>query len=222
VRRSTDGGTTWSEVDSFRYMTGTQTRMGTMGVDASGQIYVAGYGVNTDGSTHWLVRRGTDPGTWTIADDFQLTAGRDAVATNFGGRDAIYAVGSAADASGSVHWIVRRAALGAISTFATVDDFAPTASMDRLEAQSVYQTASGALFVTGRGGLGTGPGQVLYRRSVNGTSWTSMGSYAYVPGQDSTPAGRIVADPSGNLFSMVRGVDAAGSAHWLVQKLTCN
>jgi hypothetical protein len=106
--------------------------------------------------------------------------------------------------------------------FATVDNVVPTPSMDRLEAQSVFQIASGVLFARGRGGVGTGPAQVLYRRSADGQSWTSMGSYAYAAGQDSSPSGRIVADASGNLFAVVRGIGGDGSAHWLVQKLTCN
>jgi hypothetical protein len=93
VRRSIDGGDTWNPVDTFRYTTTTPTRMGTLGVDASGQVYVGGYGVQAGGSIHWLVRRGTGTGTWTTVDDFQLVAGGEANVATFGGTGAIYAAG---------------------------------------------------------------------------------------------------------------------------------
>jgi hypothetical protein len=221
VRRSTNGGDTWNQVDSFKYMQ-PQTRMGTLGVDTSGQVYVGGVGVSPDGVTHWLIRRGTGVGTWTTVDDFLLAGGNSARVANFGGTDAVYAAGTADDADGAAHWIVRRAPLDDPSGFRTVDDVSPTQNMERLAAHNVYQTSSGEFIASGYSAVGTAPGRVIYRRSADGESWSSMGDFVYVSGQDSSPEGRLVADASGNLFGMVRGVDADGAAHWVVRKLTCN
>jgi hypothetical protein len=209
-------------VDGFQYTPAMATRMGMLGADADGQVYVGGAAVGADGATHWLVRRGTGTGTWTTIDDYQLAPGASARLISFGGRDGMFAAGTAADAAGAAHWIIRRLSMRTAGTFTTLVDAPPTQAMEQLEAHSVYQTPAGALFAVGRTAVGTTPGRVMYRRSDDGQGWTAMGTFMYVAGQDTAPAGRIVGDAAGNLFSMARGVDAAGSAHWLVRKLTCN
>ena len=221
VRRSTDGGDTWNQVDGFRYTTTAQTRMGTLGVDATQQVYVGGYGVEPGGSVHWLVRRGTGTGTWTTVDDFQLVNGGEASVANFGGTSAIYAAGYAIDADGAAHWIVRRAQYDD-QRFTTVDDVGPIQNMERLAAHSVFQASSGAFVAAGSSAVGSSPGRVVYRRSADGEAWSPAGDFAYVSGQDSSPAGRITQDAAGNLYGMVRGVGADGFAHWILRRLSCN
>jgi hypothetical protein len=223
VRRSTNGGDSWSPVESFRYTTTTPTRMGTLGVDATGQAYVGGTAVQAmDGSNHWLVRRGTGSGTWTTVDDYQLAPANYAnVASFFGSADAIYAAGSANDAAGASHWIIRRASNNDPSGFTTVDDVGPSANLETLAAHSVYQASSG-MFVAAGLSRGNAPARVVYRRSSNGQTWSPAGDFQYVNGADSAPVGRITEDAAGNLFGMVRGVGTDGFAHWIVRKLPCN
>jgi hypothetical protein len=119
VRRSTDGGATWSLVDSFTLASSRRPSVlaGPTGVAVtpSGQIYVCGY-TETDAPTQWLVRKGT-PGingsiSWATVDNFQLAAGQSA-RPNAVTRDAfgnIYVAGQANDAAGAGHWIVRKLA----------------------------------------------------------------------------------------------------------------
>ena len=224
VRRSTNGGDSFSPVDSFQYTTTAQTRMGTLGVDATGQVYVGGTGGQPmDGSNHWLIRRGTGMGTWTTVDDYQLAPANHAnVANFFGSADAIYAAGSANDADGVSHWIIRRASIDDPSSFTTVDDVGPSQNMEQLAAHSVYQASTGLFVAAGSSRVGTAPGRVIYRRSTNGETWSPAGDYQYVTGADSSPAGRITEDATGNLYGMVRGVDAGGFAHWIIRRLLCN
>lgn len=224
VRRSADGGDTWAEVDAFQYTTTAATRMGTLGVDASGQAYVGGHATQPlDGSTHWLIRRGTGAGTWNTVDDFQLAASNHAsAATFFGSADAIYVAGSANDAGGLPHFVLRRASIDDPSNFATVDDLAPTEMMGQRAAQSGYLHSSGVFLAAGSSKVGTEPARVIYRRSTDGESWSPAGDYQYVTGADSGPVGRFSEDVQGNVYAMVRGVDAQGFAHWILRRLSCS
>src|SRR5439155_17629554 len=61
VRRSLDGGATWSTVDAYA---GGQAKG--IGADAPGNIYAVG----ANGS-HWIVRKSTNGGaSWATVDDF--------------------------------------------------------------------------------------------------------------------------------------------------------
>jgi hypothetical protein len=224
IRRSTNGGDTWSDVDSFQYTTGAATRIPTLGVDATGQAYVGGTGGQPmDGSNHWLIRRGTGMGTWTTVDDYQLAPANHANAANFfGSADAIYAAGSANDDAGISHWIIRRASNDDPTSFATVDDVGPSRNLEQLAAHAVFQASSGLFVAVGSSRVGDGPNRVVYRRSSDGETWSAAGDYQFVTNADSTPSGRITEDATGNLYHMVRGVDADGFAHWVIRRLMCN
>jgi hypothetical protein len=92
VRKSSNGGSTWSQVDSFRYDTVAAARSVATGItsDSSGNLYVVGYGakstitgytrnhtpIYSSSPDHWLVRKSAtgNSGTWSIADDYQLSS----------------------------------------------------------------------------------------------------------------------------------------------------
>ncbi len=217
VRRSVDGGDNWETVETF--LLEAPTRMPAIGVDANDQVYVGG-NANEAGFTRWLVRRGTDLGSWSTADNYQLSDVFEARNTGFGGRDAIYAVGSALDDDGLRHWIVRRAALDDAAGFTTVDDVAPEAGTER-EAQSIYQDRLGRLIVAGRITDQNVSSVVAYRHSDDGVTWQDGEEFAYVQGLNSQPVGRLVADSQGNLYGMVNGAGTDGAGHWIVRKLPC-
>ena len=105
TRKSSDGGNTWSTVDSFSYTqnTGGYGPVG-IGTDAAGNVVVVG-----NSSGHWIVRTPDLAGAWHTIDDFQLAPGyyasASAAATDAAGH--LLVTGSASDATGR-HWIVRR------------------------------------------------------------------------------------------------------------------
>lgn len=114
VRTSNDGGHTWSISDN--------TTAGVSGrgvaVDADGKPYVCGYGNGT-----WLVRKLSEvttmkkgkpvaTPTWNTIDQFQFAPGQAArangITIDIAGN--LYVSGSAKDATGVDHWIVRKLA----------------------------------------------------------------------------------------------------------------
>jgi len=107
VRRSSQGGAngTWEPVDTVAngYACG-------VGRDAAGNIVVVGKATDSSG-THWLVRRPDTQGVFApVDDDYQLATGKSAQATGVTADAAgnLLVTGSAQDASGIDHWIVRK------------------------------------------------------------------------------------------------------------------
>jgi hypothetical protein len=103
TRKSTDGGATWTTVDSS--MSGGFNIKQASGVKTlGGYVYVCGIDNNA-----WAVRKGDASGTWTDSDKFSLQSNpNDGTAYDLapaGGR--MWVVGSVYDASGISRWAVR-------------------------------------------------------------------------------------------------------------------
>lgn len=126
VRSSSDGGTTWAITDDFAPSLPSEAR----GIvqDAAGNLWVCGTTVASAGGTQWVVRKGT-PGTklvkqgknwvqvetitWTdIGVPYQLAPGKSALPNGISldPNGNIFIGGSATDANGADHWIVRKLA----------------------------------------------------------------------------------------------------------------
>jgi hypothetical protein len=104
TRKSSDGGITWSTVDTF---TCTQNTGGygpvAIGRNAGGNVVVVG-----NSSGHWIVRTPDLSGAWHTIDDFQLASGyaiASGVTTDAAGN--LLVTGQANDSTGT-HWVVRR------------------------------------------------------------------------------------------------------------------
>lgn len=124
VRTSSDGGQTWTNTDDYAPSIPSEAR----GIvqDAYGNLVVCGYSVASAGGTQWVVRKGK-PGTklvkqgkqwvqvetitWTnIGAPYQLAPGKSALPNGItiDANENIFVGGSATDATGVDHWIVRK------------------------------------------------------------------------------------------------------------------
>jgi hypothetical protein len=103
VRKSANGGTSWSTVDDFAPLAN-QTAVG-FAEDGNGNLFVAGWTSAGTGSS-WVVREslgGTS--AWTTVDSFS-NAMPHAIAA--GGAGNVFVGGQGSPASGAVHWVVRK------------------------------------------------------------------------------------------------------------------
>ncbi len=144
VRRSLNGGATWTTVD---------TQLGGVaikgiGADASGSLYVVG----ENGNYHnWIVRKSSNGGTsWATIDNFllpnSLTQAYDFTADAHGN---LFVVGFTINLSTYAQaWVVREKATGS-SSWQTVDTF-----LDGGIATAAVADSSGAVFVGGWGSDG--------------------------------------------------------------------
>jgi hypothetical protein len=151
VRRSLDGGVTWSTVDTYQAGSGQSASAYGMGGDAHGNLYVVGraFVQNKNSSTgHWQVRKSANGGTsWTTVDDYQLFNSGNQVALGFtadaNGNLFVAGWASVGTGTGPYYWIVRES-LGGTGAWTTVDNVAG-------EAHAIAADNSGHVFVGGQG-----------------------------------------------------------------------
>ena len=129
VCKSTDGGESWSTVDDLPYNPVGPNGPSAVCHDQAGRVYVAG-----SVSGHWTVRASANGGaSWNTIDDYQLSPTSpqgvfdEASAIGADLLGDIYAVGTATDAAGLKHSIIRSNASG---HWETVDDFQLEAGQD--------------------------------------------------------------------------------------------
>jgi hypothetical protein len=153
VRRSTNGGATWSTIESFQLQRGLYSVAQAIGADVAGNIYVVGSGsVTIKGKTtrHWLVRRSSDGGnSWSTVDDF-LSSGGNAEARRFAvtSNGDLYAAGYMDGQN-----ILRKRAAGT-ATWVTVDVYP-------FEARAIAANASGNVFL---GGMNASTGHWIIKK----------------------------------------------------------
>jgi hypothetical protein len=144
VDKSTDGGASWTTVDSYNYDPNNlhETFAWALVSDSTGNgnVFVAGQGqrkvitgyktVKVNGKlvqqpiygfeNHWLTRQSSDGGvTWTTVDDFDLSPmpgneNAPIAAADLAGT--VYVGGTSSDSSGSLYSVIRTNAGGAWST----------------------------------------------------------------------------------------------------------
>jgi hypothetical protein len=117
ARMSTDGGNTWSTIDTYTLYTPAQNQNAPgawahgAAIDSTGNVVVVGKSVDAMGRTHWIVRRrDSSTGLWTTLDDFLPTNGSAtafSVVTDAAGHLLVTGEADWGDGTGT-HWIARQ------------------------------------------------------------------------------------------------------------------
>jgi hypothetical protein len=217
VRRSVNGGDSWSTVDDLVFAGGTRSEARFV-FGGTGAILATG--LANDGTAHrWLVRRSSDGTSFSQADDFRLAAGRDAVpnwAVSSGRTH--YVSGNAVDAAGLSHWIVRRSADDG-ATWTTVDDLMPQAGQ-AASVSSLGLDKDGNVYALGSIGP-TGSGRWAVRRSTNGgTTWQGFDDWGGLTDEGAGASG-LAQDASGSLYVIGSSREGMAGSRWVVRKLAC-
>src|SRR4029453_6110043 len=76
VRRSTDDGASWDEVENYQLETGYDTFVSAIAIASDGALYTTGQAGSSQGG-RWVTRRSEDSGeSWTTDDDYQRDDGQ--------------------------------------------------------------------------------------------------------------------------------------------------
>jgi hypothetical protein len=219
VRKSTDGGATWTTVSDYNLVAGRSAYADALSVDSLGNIYAAGYASEASFAYHWIVRKSTDSGaTWTTVSDYNLVAGKNAVATalTVDGSGNIYAAGYASDAFFACHWIMRKSTDSG-ATWTTVSDYNLVAGQDAI-ANALTVDSSGSIYAAGNAYDASSVNHWIVRKSTDsGATWTTISDYNLVAGKNAA-AYAITVDNSGNIYATGYAIDASSVSHWIVRK----
>ena len=208
--RSTDGGTTWSRVDT---LTAPNFKANPNAVveDSAGRVFVGGNYGDSKNADHFLTRRSLDGGTsWTTVDD-QAPGGFNVVTSLAATPSGVFAAGHLRNV-----WTVRRSVNGG-ATWATVDSFLAAPAGSWSHASGIAADANGNLYVTGQSQFRVHKVTDLHwitRKSTdNGATWSTVDDVVL----GTNPYGRsVTVDALGHLFAS--GYYTSGSAyHWVTR-----
>jgi hypothetical protein len=215
TRRSADGGTTWSTVDTWP----ANGMPHALAADSAGNIYVVGEVGSSSGA--WIVRKGTGGTSWSTVDQLSIqNGGSVAYGVYCHSTAGVFVVGDspAQVKHGSSYqpvWTVRRSRDGG-TTWATVDTILDVGS----RANSVGVDAAGNIYVAGRDYVsykGGGYNTWLVRRSTDsGNSWVQVDDYG--SSAMNALATAFACDAFGNVFVAGTCYTSAKGTQWLVRE----
>jgi hypothetical protein len=213
VRRSSDGGQTWTLVDDVT------------GQDANCACFVAGAGLFVAGpryassSSVWTVRRSPNgqPSTWSTVDS-PFAGGAAAVGNDSLGN--IYVTGAKwittatnPNITGYWVWVTRESSDGG-NHWSTVDTFAPAQNKNS-NGLSVGRDSGGNVVVVGYAYDAQAVRHWIVRTPGSSGAWGTIDDFH--PGNSASALG-VVTDSAGNLLVTGAAQDAMGG-HWIVRKL---
>lgn len=184
VRRSIDGGVTWTTIRTFS-LGGARAQARGVSVDSAGNLVVCGLALDAAGYSHWIVETKTPTGDWVTRDVFKssaqtsLTTGESivqalGVAELPGPDGGLFVVGSRGNRF-SGRWTVTRSRDGGQS-WQTVDSWLPS-SKGSSRARKVSVDNTGRIFVLGDSGGGheIDASPWVVRMSADaGTNWVTV------------------------------------------------
>ena len=148
VRKSSNGGSTWQVVDTFRYFKNGISGAFDVAADSAGNVYVAGFSYKL--GSQLFVRKGTSGGTrWSTVDQFNLPGGTYAEGRGItiDSNDNVHVTGMAS--STQLNWVTRQRS-AATGTWSTTDLFSLAPNQTTF-GKSIAADPAGNLFAAGYG-----------------------------------------------------------------------
>lgn len=218
VRKSLDGGSTWTTIDTYQKIIDRPSEANAIFIDSSDNIFVAGYakgGVSLE--PIWTVRKSTNYGvTWSTITEFQLEAGygsvaKDIVVDSVGN---VFTVGYGySTAYGANSLIVHKSDLSGGNP-SVKQQYQLSAGLDS-EATGIEVDSTGAIYVVGKGRSASAHWIVL-KSSNFGDFWTVVDDFQQQGGYDSS-ANAVYVDANNYIHVVGYGFDSYGR-RWIVRK----
>lgn len=223
VRKSTDGGATWSTVDDYNAASGKDASAEGGAFDQSGALYVTGNATNGSDISRWTVRKTLDGGaTWLLSDEYTKDGVNSSIASSAAVdyENTVIVAGYARNGSSVPVWTIRKSTDGG-STWATVDEYSLSDGQES-QANSVVTDPFGNFYVVGSAVDALTRRHLILRKSSDrGATWATIHDYQVASDAD-TSGYRLSSDPDGNLYVVGRGQTGPGSSYrWFTHRLLC-
>ncbi|MCS6914074.1 MAG: hypothetical protein NZ890_12640 [Myxococcota bacterium] len=218
VRRSQNGGATWTLIDDFQLVAGKSTSPGwSIGVLGAGQVVVTGDAKDATNRPSAVTRRTANGGMSWTTDVYQYPGGQDSTSSSVyvGSAGSVYLMGGGKDGSGKFHWLVRQSVHGGDS-YSILDDYLHPDSITNI-ARAAVEQSPGVLYVLGTRSSAAGLHWVVRASTGAGGSFVVEDDFQLVPGKDCYPRG-IWKGPGGSLFALGWCSDATGKYHGIVRR----
>lgn len=223
TRWSTDGGSSWAGSDDYNLAAGKDAHANSMTVDASDNLYAAGYALDSSSLYHQVVRRSTDQGaTWSTVDNFNYTAGQHSIASAIavdGNTPAnAYACSTGWQSALVGHFLVRKGT-NAGGAWSTVSDFNLVAG--KSAGCNGIAVNGNTVYAVGSAVDASNISHWIVRKSTDaGASWTTVRDYNFAASKDAL-AYSVLIDGAGTVYvAGAADTTASGAKHWMVQKST--
>ena len=224
TRMSPSGGTAWSTVDNYIYPSGIAAINIANTVDSLGNIYCAGWGQDSTGLQHGIVRKSSNAGvSWTTVDDYNYVAGQVTQIHGIGADLAgnIYSLIWGFTTSSLSHWIVRKSADHG-ATWTTVDDYLYPSSTNIAQPAGFTVDLLGNIFVCGQARDASNVTRWIVRKSPdNGATWSTVDDYVLSSVSGQTAAAVMMAvDSAGNLYAVGSASQPGPLKSWITRQST--
>lgn len=219
VKKSSDYGATWNIVDQYNYFTGKESKALNLDLDASGNVYVTGYGIGNSNETYLLVRK-FDGSVWSSSAQLNMSS-----STLQGQISGVVVNGSTISAAGYFFDADNRSKMiflqssNSGGTWGTMNqyfnDFRPHNEVNDLV------DFSGNLFA---GGYQKDSNSVqtwhLKKSSDNGATWSVSDTYNLSALRNSSLNAMAINSASNILFTVGAAEDSSAVPHWIVKRST--
>ncbi|HLE12628.1 MAG: hypothetical protein A2504_04095 [Bdellovibrionales bacterium RIFOXYD12_FULL_39_22] len=206
-------GSSWVTLDNYQLATDRPAYATNVASDGSGNIFATGYATDSSYYSHLIVKK-WDGSSWTIIDDYQYVATKDAFgnALIVDQSGNVYVSGGARDGSNYLHWITRK---WNGTTWTTVDDY-QLAATKAASGGALAQDGETDIYVTGGAIDGTGITHLITRK-WDGSTWTTIDDYQLVATKLAY-GNSITRDLDGNIYTTGCAIDASNYQHWITRK----
>jgi len=229
VRRSTDNGQTWTNVDSY---TGSDIATST-GVwpesiyedPATGRIFVGGT-VYMPAAHYGVIRMSADRGTtWSRVEQFQYASGQPSyVISNFAkdSSGALYWGGCGTNSGGTLSYGIIRKSIDQGSTWSTYATIAPSGTNTAVCIYGLHITSNGTVYATGHyTDSGAIKHAAAYKSTDGGLSFSQVDDFQYASGKSTEPdifSHTFAADNSDGLYYIVKATDSSNKIRSVVRR----
>lgn len=215
VRKSVDGGETWSDSESSYSLATGKYSSGFSILVSGSTILTIGVGTDLSSVTHMIVRKSTDSGsTWSLVSNYNPTVRNSNFLNSISSRySTVYSSGSGGSGYTSSYWITRKSTDG---SFWTSSDMYQLTAGKNASANNLCELSASEVFAAGSAEDAATDKHWIVRK-FNGASWSTSDDFV-LQANLSSAANAIESDSSSTIYAVGYGADSISVSKWLVRK----